>query len=875
MNKLTCLLVRALLLSVFLLSITFSHRGFSQSITSPSQHFGFQPGADGMLFNYERMIDYFKLLEKQCNRLKTIQIGNTPLGRPLFMVCISSEENIANLNELKEINRKLALDYTLNVDEVNSLKAKGKVFVLGTLSMHSNEVAPSQASPLIAYKLVTSNGADTLRWLENVVYMMVPCHNPDGMNMVNENYMKNKGTKYEGTNFPGIYHKYAGHNINRDFVMLTQPENKAISALTSKDWYPQVMVEKHQMGFTGARYFVPPNHDPIAQNIDETLWSWIGLFGANMVKDMTALGKTGITQRYIFDNYWPGSTETCLWKNVIAFLTEAASVKTATPVFVEKNELKVWGKGLSEYKKGANLIAPWEGGWWRLSDIVDYEVSSTFSILKTSSMYRDFILQHRNDICKKEYSKGLNQPPYYYILPKRQNDESELGRLICLLIEHGVVVNQLSAELFIGNTKYNAGDYVVPLAQPFRAFIKEVLEKQDYPERRYTPNGEVIKPYDVTSWSLPLTMGVEVIEINTRLLDIENRLKPVESSIGFAINSSNEKYLVFNVSNNESYRVAFTILSKGGKVFRVKEDIQIDGKTINSGSFAILSASSNLLDGERFYSQPTPFNELNISLLKELTVPKIALVETWFHDMDAGWTRYLFDTYNIPYKVIRPNELEDPNQLKDVQIVVFPNQNSELLVSGKRRSGDDYFPMNLPPEFARGMGKKGKENILKFIDGGGKVLAWGRSTELFMGMQEVEIDKDKKDEFTLPVSNVVKNLTKNGFEVSGAHVSVNVIQNHPLTLGYGEKIPIFFDGDAVFETQIPYFDTDRKVILSFPEGNPRLSGYLKSGEILENKAAMVWVRKNKGQLILFAFNPQYRGQTSGTFKLLFNAMLVD
>jgi hypothetical protein len=181
--------------------------------------------------------------------------------------------------------------------------------------------------------------------------------------------------------------------------------------------------------------------------------------------------------------------------------------------------------------------------------------------------------------------------------------------------------------------------------------------------------------------------------------------------------------------------------------------------------------------------------------------------------------------------------------------------------------------MNMPPEYTKGMGKQGKQNLLKFIDDGGIVLAWGQSTELFVGLQEIERGKDVKEEFTLPVSDVSSSLIKDGFEAIGCHVKVNSIK-HPLTYGMPSSFPIFFTGNPVFETSVPYFDTDRRVILSFPEGDPKLSGYIKKGELLEHKAALVWVSKNKGQLILYGFNPQFRGQTSGTFKLLFNGLLL-
>ena len=183
--------------------------------------------------------------------------------------------------------------------------------------------------------------------------------------------------------------------------------------------------------------------------------------------------------------------------------------------------------------------------------------------------------------------------------------------------------------------------------------------------------------------------------------------------------------------------------------------------------------------------------------------------------------------------------------------------------------------MNLPAKYTKGMGKKGKDNLLKFIDNGGKVIAWGRSVEHFMGMLELDRGEGNKEEFRLPISNVVSSFQSRGFEAIGAHAKVNALQNHPLVLGFEESFPIFFNSDAIFETSIPFFDTDRRVILSFPEGDPRLSGYMKNGELLEHKAALVWIKKNKGQLVLFGFNPQYRGQTSGTYKLIFNSILME
>ncbi len=317
--------------------------------------------------------------------------------------------------------------------------------------------------------------------------MMVPSHNPDGMDLVVEHYREYVGTNYEGSSLPQVYHKYVGHDNNRDFVVLTQEDTRVISRLYSTEWYPQVLVEKHQMGSTGPRYYVPPNHDPIAQMIDEGLWNWSAVFGATLARDMTADGLQGVASHWLFDDYWPGSTETSHWKNIISFLTEAASCKTATPIDVEPTELSVRGKGLSEYKKGVNMPDPWPGGTWSLGDIVEYELSSMASILATAAANREQILTFRNDLCRKEVEKGRSEAPYYFVLPKVQTDPGELAALVDLLLRHGIEVDRLTEDTIVGDHYLSAGDLVVPHGQPYRAFVKEMLEAQRYPNATTLP----------------------------------------------------------------------------------------------------------------------------------------------------------------------------------------------------------------------------------------------------------------------------------------------------------------------------------------------------------------------------------------------------
>ncbi len=874
-------ITRLMTLALFLfllacLSLPAATAQSSQPILTPEEHFGFKLGADRMLFDYEELIGYLQKLDAASPRLKLIEIGKSPLGKPMSIAFISSEENINRLDRLKEINRKLALQPGLAESERAALFGEGKVFLLAALSMHSDEVGPSQAAPLIAYELVTTQDPRKLEWLEDTVYMMIPTHNPDGMDMVVGHYRKYKGTKYEGSTMPGVYHKYIGHDNNRDYLTLSQEDTRAVARIYNLDWFPQVLIDKHQMWANGPRYFVPPVHDPISENVDAGLWNWTKVFGSHMITDMTEAGMAGVCHSYIFDDYWPGSTETCLWKNVIGMLTEMASVKDATPVFVESNELNVEGKGLSEYKMSINMPLPWPGGWWRLADMVEYEIASTMSMLKTGSLYRRQILEFQNDLCRREVKRGTSQPPFYYILPQAQRDRSELVGLVNLLREHGVKVYRLSQAAGLEGKNFQAGDFVVPLAQPFRPFIKEVMEKQEYPVRRYTPGGEVVKPYDITSWSLPLHRGIKAFEINTRSEEVEGLLGEVNQDLTLRKDiPADFRAAILNVNNNESFKAAFQALKQGLKVERLINRENLSGEDVPKGSFLVRHDPKlrSILEG--LTVAPVILTESPDLKTTPLRLPRIALVETYFHDMDAGWTRFVFDSYNIPFTVVRPGDFEKTDFVKSFDIVVFPDAEKSILMEGKYKARDEYFLADYPPEYARGIGKTGMEKLMAFLDSGGTIISWGGSTSLFIGKLEIVWGKEEKEEFQLPVQEISESLKKLGLYCPSALMKTLLLEDHPLTLGLPREIGVIFNGNPVFTTSVPIFDMDRRVIGKFPEKDILMSGYCEKQEALGDKTNLIWMKKGKGQVVLFGFSPIFRASTQVAYKLLFNALLLQ
>ncbi len=863
--------VKKNLVIVFLFVSLFSTSG--QKITPPSAFYGFNPGDDQKLIGYNGLMDYMALLEKESGMVRVIPVGKTEMGQTMHLVFVSSSENIKNLESLRKINKRLALDPKIPDEERRDLISKGKAFVFATLSMHSAELGPGQSSPIMAYQLITDPNLKP--FLNEVVFMMTPSSNPDGLDMIVDHYNKYIGTPYEGSNLPGVYHKYIGHNINRDYISLLMKENQVIADVYNKTWHPHILLDKHQMGMNGPRYFVPPNHDPIAQNIDEALWNWSWVIGSNMARDMAAKGLTGVSQQYVFDNYWPGSTETSLWKNVISLLTEAASTRLGSPVFIEPNELR-GGSGLADYKKSINMPAPWPGGWWKLGDIVEYEIESTYSAIRTAARQKDEILRSLNDLVRKEVNLGLTTPPYYYLISAKQHDPSELIRMLLLLERHGINLFKLDREVVIDGKVFYQGDFVIPMSQPFRPFIKEVLELQEYPVRRYSPGGEMIMPYDITSWSLPLNFGMKIFEVNANQQVLNGNYSQYKvSEMGKAFDKNQIGFMIFSGQNNESFKIAFKALAEKIPVFRSNQEMVVDDKTIPAGSFLIEIANRNSSKVQKILEVATvqpSFIKPKPEGLKKVTMPRIALVETFLHDMDGGWTRFLFDTYGIPYTVLRPGQIKDFNLTKEFDKIVFPDMGSGAIMQGGSARGDDYSNPFLPPGYATGMGTDGWQKVLEFIQNGGVVISWGRSIDLFTG--QMNPGKEQQN-FRFPISNQSRTLAGQGLIIPGTHLKVQLLENHPITMGMPEKVAVFQNTTNAIQTSIPTHDMERRVIGRFAPDNVLLSGYADKINLVENMPALVWLQKGKGQVVLFTFNPNFRGSTPATLKLVFNSLLIN
>jgi hypothetical protein len=468
------------------------------AVPTPSQFLNLKVGEDRVLADYRQIVSYFRELEKDSPRVRVEVLGKTTLGEAEIMAVITSEGNMKNLGRIREVAARLADPRGLTDAEVDALAREGKTIALVTCNIHANEIASSQMAMEWAHALATANDAETRRRLDNVVLLLVPSLNPDGQIMITDYYRKYVGTKYEGGRLPWLYHHYVGHDDNRDWFMLTQVETKNLSRAVYGEWHPQVFVDEHQMGTDGPRMFIPPFADPVDPDVHPLIWREANLIGTNMAFRLEQQQKAGLIYGYSFDAYWLGGTRnTGWWKNITGLLLETASARIASPVTIEPTELRGGTKGLIDYRATVNHPNPWPGGTWRMRDIMDYERIASDAMLETCADRREDLL--RDVAVRARAAVAMAKPGEGYRIPRKQHDWPAAQRLAALMIEHGVEVMQTEN-----------GDYWIPMAQPYSKFLVEMLEPQRYPEVRLQPGKEILRPYDVATWTLPLAMGVSV-----------------------------------------------------------------------------------------------------------------------------------------------------------------------------------------------------------------------------------------------------------------------------------------------------------------------------------------------------------------------------
>src|SRR5215213_7600270 len=481
-----------------------------KKIPTPAESLGFAPGEDRKLASWEQVVAYFQQLDAASDRVVFETLGNTTMGKPFVMATISSPANLARLEELKKSQDQLADPRKLGPFATRDRKAaeliqQGKTIVLITCGIHSTEVGSYLSSTLIAHRLASSTDADVQKILDNTIVLLVPSLNPDGVDIVKNWYDKTLGTPFEGTDPPELYHKYTGHDNNRDWYAFTQVETQLTVDKIHNAWHPQIVHDIHQQGAFGSRLFLPPYMPPVEPNVPKAIVQGYTELGSWMAAEMRTKGFEGITTNSTYDAWTPARAYSHYHAGV-RMLSETASARIASPMTVKFEELRS-REGYDPQKESPKFGPLWQGGEWHLSDITKYMTTAAFLLLDHAATNREQWLRRFYAVGKEAVRPRRAGELFGFLIEPSVNSKA----LLDILKRGGVELNtpKEGHSFRIGTLDLLDETKLVRMDQPYGAFAKTLLEIQRYPNLRDTA-GHPIAPYDVTAHTLPLLMGVTV-----------------------------------------------------------------------------------------------------------------------------------------------------------------------------------------------------------------------------------------------------------------------------------------------------------------------------------------------------------------------------
>lgn len=902
---------RSLVIAALALALPVMGVGAQRKITTPAEQFGKAVGADYFLINYTQFSQYWEKLAMQSDRMKLTRIGTTVQGRPMMMAIVSSPANLRKLSRYQEIASRLANAEGLSDTQARALAVEGKAVVWIDGGLHGTEVLGSHQLVQTTYDLLSSNDAEMRRILNDVIVLLVPA-NPDGWELVANWYMRDADTLKRSTrDVPVLYQHYIGHDNNRDTYMASQPETQAMDSILFRSWYPQIMYNHHQTGPEGTVLFAPPFRDPFNYNVDPLVVTELDLVGAAMHSRFVAENKPGTTMRSgaNYSTWFNGGMRTTTYfHNMIGLLTE--TIGDPTPITIPLVPDRLLSAGITPYP-----ITPQP---WHFSQSLAYSVTANRAVLDVASRYRETFLFNiyqmgRNSIQRgsrdswtrtphklaewkamiardsdagkarttAEYMALLNnadsRDPRGYIISSSQRDFPTAVKFVNALVKNGITIHRATQGFSVAGKNYPAGSLVIKAAQAFRPHILDMLEPQDHPDDIPYPGASPTPPYDNAGWTLAYQMGIEFDRV------MDSFSGPFEKVTGFvkapavAVREApvNGGYFVSREAN-DAFVLVNRALAAGIPVATLSTATAAGGNSFARGTFFIPSSVAALALVRKSAadkgitvgsgSAPSP------SSLTPVRPVRIALWDRYGGSIESGWTRFLFDQFEFPHTVVFAPEIDAGKLAGNYDVLILPND--ATIGRTSRSRGEFTFPASelerTPAEYRGRVGAMSVATTLpkirEFLSAGGTVLAMGNASAI--GFQ-----------LGLPIADALvdsagRMLPRSKFYLPGSVLRVRVDTSHAIALGMRTEVDVFYDNNPAFIVKPGASSEGIKRVAWFDSAAPLRSGWAWGQSALKDAAGIVSAKVGKGTLVMYAPDVQFRHQSQGTFKFLFNGIFL-
>jgi hypothetical protein len=811
---------------------------------------------------HHEMVAYLKTLDDVSDRVRVIEQGETWEKRLLLVAIVTTPENHARLEEIRQAAHLLSDARSTDPGEAARIIRDQPVILWYGGSIHGNELSGAEGLLKLLEHLTTRSDAATMEVLENAVILIDPMLNPDGRdafaNLNHQNLGRepnplredwnNDFTRWQGTQFRTGHYYF---DTNRDWFAHTQRETQA-RVPTLLAWRPQVIVDAHEMG-TDSEFFFDPGVDPYAPYFPEFSKRWFEIYSRAYAAAFDSAGFE-YTTREMFDYFYPGYTTSMRYLGAVGMLYEKGS-----------------SRGLAINRSDETTLT--------LGYALEYQYLASWTAARTSVRERTTLLTEYSESMRADLAEGRQGIRRYLIAP--EGDPLHIAELANMLMRNGIEVSVLSQAARLNNVRdrigtsvggreFPAGTYVVEAAQPLSRLVRTMLEPDTpTPEhflreaRERIERAESPRFYDITAWSLPLLFNVGGYSTSdARGLPAERVSGQVVPMARTLDERPGYAYLI-DGSAVASLSALYHLEAQGYRTAAIREATRIAGRDIASGTVIVRVGQNDESVheavrevAERFRLTvrgtdtgladpgfPVLGSAYSVTKAHE---PKIAiLAEGPISGYSFGSTWYTLDQqYEIPITVMRVGSVSNRN-LDRFNVIIVPSVSGEAL--------------------RRELGDSGVERLTQWIRDGGTLVTLASATDFARDLELIDLRS---------WYDLEENEDAQRFSVPGAIFTANLNEHHWMSAGFEDmELPVLVNSNRIYLPPEGPPSSSRTVIATY---GPKIAGHAWP-ETLERLGGAVFAYEQNvggGRVIAFAEDINFRAFWRGANRLLLNAVIL-
>jgi hypothetical protein len=875
----------------------------SATTPSPQAHFGSIVGAPGVMHHSDEIYGYFRALARATPRVRVETVGKTEAGRDIILVVIADSATLQTTDTYRAALERLADPRTVPAGSLDSVLASAKPVYYLNGGLHSAEMGSPEMLMELAYRLAVSDDPAVRDIRDHVITLINPVSEPDGRDRQVDwylHYTKRHPTPDDG--FPRsspFWGNYAFHDNNRDGLQMALALTRAIYRIYY-DWHPLVMHDLHE---SIPLLYVSTGTGPYNEHNDPIAISEWQLLANNDITALDEQGLPGVWTWAFFDGWWPGYA---MWvannHNAIGRFYETFGNAGANTYVRDLSD--------DEYAGDPVTSRQWYRPWpptkkvrWSARDNVNYMEAGVLASLTFTAHNGQRLLHNFWQKGVNSMTRGRTEKPYGFLIPgfARQRDPARTAYL----------VNQLERqhiEVLRRSTGDSAGDFLVLRDQPYGDLVANLLGEQHYPESAKYP------PYDDIAWTLGSLYGVTVTPLDDSTVFQRTGFESLTDTVAASgtVRGTGAVYVAANRGQGNLVPALYSLASREprSRAFAAETTFVVGTDSFPPGSVILEGASAQAIRdlGARFSLDVVAMAPAPSVPRHPLDLPRVAIYHSWYSTQDAGWARYTFEQYGLPYQSIDKDDLRRGRLRARFDVILVPRFFGSLaqMVNGVDRKwgplayerSADTPNLGSPfssPDITGGPGFEGVAELRNFVDQGGTLITLDAATALAAetGIAR-ELSPHRAGSLFHPGSIVRARVRR---------------RSSPILYGYPDVTTVFRGNGPLFQVAdrdsalvVLQYGATRKeergegAMLGIPDTTPAkaphpdsaraeqpkpkaggdsayvVSGMVRNPKEIVGQAAIFDIPVRKGRVIAFTFDPLHRFLNHHEFALVWNAL---